>query len=91
MIIWTLIWLYIRLEFIIDWGIPDLTIDWLPVLSTTMSGKDIEEYRIWSIEIRWLIIGVVFSYYYPSLFKYDEDGDIVGKQLWPQCIITQIE
>ena len=92
MILWALAWLYFRFEFSIDWGGgSNLVIDFIPSLSLTVTPKDVYGFRMWSIGAHWLIFGIVFHYYYPSLFKINDVGEVVGKTVYPECTIQQID
>lgn len=92
MIIWALVWLYLRLEFVIDWGNGgNLIIHWLPTVLTNGSQPDNEGYRMFAVEIHFLIFEVALSYYYPSLYQYTEEGEVVAKNSYPQCTVWQMD
>lgn len=92
MINWTLVWLFFRLSFIIDWGgSASLVIDWLPTLTIVIGEKDETGHRLYQIGAHFLIFGIELSYYYPSLFIYDDQGNIEGKNLLPSCMVMEGE
>ena len=92
MISWALMWLYFRVEALIDWGgSGNLVIDWTPSISTSVSMPDHEGFQLRSMGFHFLIIGVTISYNYPALFKYNEEGELVGRNLFPECTITQVD
>lgn len=90
MIAWTIIWLYFRLEFVIDWGKGgSLIIEWLPSISTTVSEPDENGFRMMMLEAHFLIFGIQLCHYYPAIFKYNEVGEVIGKNTF-ECFVTQI-
>ncbi len=79
------------MEFQIDWGIgANLVVDLLPAIELSISPPDNDGFRLSSIGFHFLIFGVVFQYYYPAIYKFNELGEVVGRNIYPECNITQI-
>lgn len=92
MIMWILTWLYFRFEFLIDWGKgANLVIDLLPSVTITISHPDPAGFRMKSIGLHFLIFSVTLSYYYPAIFLFDEEGEVVGKNVFPEASVSQMD
>lgn len=94
MIIWIIKWLFFQLEFAIQNDLSlrslELNLDILPTLSITITPQDGDGYKYHSITAAWLIFSITFSYYYPDLLVFDEEGTVVGKHMYPSFMVKDL-
>lgn len=92
MIAWAIAWLWLRLDFMIDWGKgSSFVMDLLPSINLTVSLPDEEGHKRYALAFNFLIFSITVSYYYLDLFKYNEEGKVIGKLSFPECSIIRLD
>lgn len=92
MFIWTIMWFWLKLEYIIEWDFRKVT-SWfiIPTIIFTRSQEDEIGYRYYILNFNWMIFSISIQYHYPDNYFFDEEGEFLGNRIFPLVKIETVE
>lgn len=91
MFIWSIIWFWFKIEYIVDVDTKKSFFLTTPSISYSRSYADQYGYREHQISISFLNLSFNMYYYYPANYFFNEDGDLIGTRIYPSVQVKTVE
>lgn len=91
MYIWSILWFWFKLEFIVDVDTnKSFYLSLFPNITYTRSYKDGIGCRKHQFSFVFLNISINLHYYYPSNYFFNQEGEFIGTRSYPNVFIETI-
>lgn len=91
MYIWSLVWFWFRLEYILDYDKKkSIFVSLIPSINYTRSYEDSYGYRQHQVTFNILNMTIAIQYYYMSNFFFNKEGDFLGHRIYPSARIEKL-
>lgn len=92
MFIWSIVWFWFKIEYIIDIDTnKSFYLSLFPSISYLRSYADPIDFRKHQFSINFLNLTFNLHYYYPNNYFFDKNGNYIGMRIYPSVKIETID
>lgn len=90
MIVWTLLWFWFKIEFVVDLDTrKDFLVALTPNINLSWTTKDKTGFRNYQFGINFLNTSFNINFYFPSCYFFNKEGQFIGKRIFPMVEVEE--